>query len=108
MENKNADTKRTIHLHHYIEREKLRNCLSGILYIENDEADIEKKTNQFISDKSDFNNKHIIKCDIQPISNIPEELRFISYITPIGFSNCQDESRCYVDSSFQVLFQYIF
>ena len=91
---KYVDTKSTLRLHHYIEREKLRNCLSGILYIENDEADIEKKTNQFISDKSDFNNKHIIKYKIQPISNIMKEPRFISSMTPIGFINGQDESRC--------------
>ena len=35
--------------------------MSGILSIENDEADLGKITNQFINDKSDFNNKHIIK-----------------------------------------------
>ena len=80
---KNAYTKMTIRLHHYIEREKLRKYLSGILYIENDEADLGKKTNQFINDQSDFNNKHIINCNIQPISNIPEELCFLSSKTQI-------------------------
>ena len=94
---KNADTKRTIRSHHHIEREELRKYLSGILSIENDEADLGRKTNQFINDKSDFNNTHIIKCNIQPISNIPEELRFISSMKPIGFSNGQNESRCYVN-----------
>ena len=59
--------------------------------------------------KIDFNNTHIIKFNIQPVYNIPEEERFISSMTPIGFRNGQDESRCYVNSSFQVLFfQYIF
>ena len=105
---KNADTKRTICLHHYIEREKLRKYLSGILSIENDEADLGRKTNQSINDKNDFNNKHIIKCNILHISNIPEEPRFISPMTLIGFRNAQYESRCYVNSSFQVLFFNIF
>ena len=58
--------------------------------------------------KSDFNNTHIIKSNLQPVSNIPEEERFISSMTPIGFRNGQDESRCYVNSSFQVLFFNIF
>ena len=59
---------------------------------------------QFINDKSEFNNTHIIKSNIQHVSNIPEEERFISSMTPIGFRNGQYESRCYVNSSFQVLF----
>ena len=49
---KKTDTKRTIPLHHYIEREKLRKYLSGILSIENDEADLGRKTNQSINDKT--------------------------------------------------------
>ena len=36
----NADTKRTLRSHHYIKIEKLRKYLSGILYIENNKADI--------------------------------------------------------------------
>ena len=36
--------------------------MSGILSIDIDEEDIEKKTNQFINDISDFNNKNIIQC----------------------------------------------
>ena len=104
----NADTKRTIRSHHYIEKGKFRKFLSGILSIENDYTDLGKKTNQFINDKSDLNKKYIIKCNIQPISNIPEELRFIFSMTPIGFRNGQDESRSYVNSSFQVLFFNIF
>ena len=59
---------------------------------------------QFINYKSDFNNTHIIKSNIQPVSNILEKERFISSMTPIGFRNGQDESRCYVNLSFQVLF----
>ena len=100
---KNDNTKRTLCSHHYIENEKLRKSLSGILYIENDKANLGKKMDQFINDKSDFNNTHIIKSNIQRISNIPEEERCISSMTPIGFRNGQDESRCYVNSSFQVL-----
>ena len=43
------------------------------------------------------------------ISNIPEAPRYISSMTPIGFRNGQDESICYVNLSFQVLFSiYIF
>ena len=38
-----------------------------------DEVDLEKKTNQFINDICNRNNKHIIKCYNENISNIPEE-----------------------------------
>ena len=101
---KNTDTKRTLCSHHYIEIEKLRKYISCILYIENDKADLGKNMDQFINDKSNFNNTHIIKSNIQPVSNIPEEECFISSMTLIGFRNGQDESRCYVNLSFQVLF----
>ena len=70
--------------------------MSGILSIENNEADLGNKTNQFINDKSDINNKHIIKSNIQSIFNIPEEPCIISSMKPIEFRNGQDESRCYV------------
>ena len=102
------DTKRTLCLHHYIEREKLRKYLSGVLSIDNDEADLGKKTNKFINDISDFNNKHIIQCNNKPLSNIPEEPRYISSMTPIGFMNGQDKSICYDNSSLQLLFFDIF
>ena len=105
---KNADTKRTLLSHHYIEIEKLRKYVSRILYIKNYKEDLGKKMDQFINDKSDFNNTYIIKSNIQPVSNIPEEEHFISSMTPIGFRNGQDESRCYVNLSFQVLFFNIF
>ena len=71
MEKKDYYTKRTLCSNHFIEIEKLGKYLSGILTIENDKADPGKKTNQFINDKNNFNNKHSIKCNIQPISNIP-------------------------------------
>ena len=38
-----ADTKKTLRSHHFIEKEKLRKYLSGILSIDIDEADLEKK-----------------------------------------------------------------
>ena len=79
-----------------------------IIYIENYKADLGKNMDKFINDKSDFNNTHIIKYNIQPISNITEEECFISSMTTIGFRNDQDESRCYVNSSLQVLFFNIF
>ena len=99
-----ADTKRTLRCHHYIEIEKLGKHLSGILHIENTKADLEKKVDEFINDKIDFNNTHIIKSNILPVSNILEEERFISSMTPIGSSNNQYEPRCYVKSTFQVIF----
>ena len=79
-----------------------------MLYIEIFDADIEKKTRLFINDISDFNNKHIIRCYNKTISNIPEEPRCILSMTPTGFIDGKDESICYVNSSFQVIFQYIF
>ena len=100
MEKKIADTKRTLNSHHYIDIEKLRKYLSGILHIETIKADLDKKVDEFINDKSDFNNTHIIKSNIIPVSNIPEEEQFISSMTTIRFRNDQDESRCYVNSTF--------
>ena len=96
LHEKKTDTKKTLRSHNYIKREKLRKYLSGIL------------KNQFINDISNFNNKHIIQYNNKPIYNIPEEQRYISSMTPIGSRNGQDESRCYVNSSFQVLFFNIF
>ena len=59
---------------------------------------------EFISHKIVFNTTHIIKSDIQQITDIPEKARFISSMTPTGFRNDQDESRCYVNSTFRVHF----
>ena len=70
-----------------------------------DEADLENKTNKFINDISEFNNKHIIQCNNKTISNIPEEPHYISYMTPTEFINGQYESICCVKLSFQVLFK---
>ena len=99
-----ADTKKTSRSHHFIKKYKLRKYLSSILSIDMNEEDIENKTNQFISDISDFNNKHIIQCNNKPISNITEELHYILSMTPTGFINGKDESIFYVNFSFQVLF----
>ena len=49
---KNADTKSIMHSHHYIEIEKLRKYISGILHIKNIKADLEKKVDEFINDKT--------------------------------------------------------
>ena len=104
---KNHWWRKTIRSHHFIEKEKLGKYLSGILSIDIDEADIENK-NQFINDIRGFNNKHILQCNNKTISNIPEEWCYISSMTPTAFMNDQDESRCYANSSFQVLFLNIF
>ena len=66
------------------------------------------KTNQFINDISNFNNKHIIQCKNKPISNIPEEPCYISSMTPNGLNNGQYEWIFYFNLSFQVIFVYIF
>ena len=79
-----------------------------MLSIDIDESSIEKKKNQFINDISNFNNKHIIECYNKTISNIPEEPRYISPMTPNVFINGQDESRCYFNSSFKVIFSISF
>ena len=57
LHEKYTDTKKISRLYHFIENEKLRKYLSGILSFENDEADLEKKTNEFINNIGDFNNK---------------------------------------------------
>ena len=63
-------------------------------------ADLENKTNQFINDISNFNNKHIIQSYNEAISNIYEEPRYISSMTPTGLINGQDELICYFNFSF--------
>ena len=37
---KKSDTKKTLRTHHFIEKEKLRKYLSGILSIDNDDSDL--------------------------------------------------------------------
>ena len=63
-----------------------------------DKADIENRTKQFINDIKNFNKEHIIQCYSENQSNIPEEPCYISSMTPTGFINGKDESRCYVNS----------
>ena len=77
--------------------------MSGILSIDTDEADLERKTNQVINAIINFNNKHIIQCYNKTIYNIPEDPRYISSMTPTVFINAQDDFICYVKSSFQVI-----
>ena len=60
-----------------------------MLSIDIAEVYLEKKTNQFINDISDFNNKPIIKCYKKTKSNLPEEPRYISSTTPTGLINGQ-------------------
>ena len=74
-----------------------------MLYIDIDEADLEKKRNRFINDISDFNNKHIIQCYNVTISNISEEPCYLSSMTPTSFIHSLYQSIYYVNSSFQVL-----
>ena len=68
-----------------------------MLYIDIHEAYLEKKTNQFNNDISNFTKKYIIQCYNKTISNILEEPEYISSMTPTGFINGQDESICYVN-----------
>ena len=102
------DTKSKMRSHHYIGIEILRKYLYGITLIESTQEHLQKKIDEFINDKIDFNTTHIIKSNIQPVTNVPEEAQFISSMTPTGFRNDQDESRCYVNSTFQVLFSIYF
>ena len=61
-----------------------------MLFICVDEADLRNKI-KFINDIGEFINKHIIQCCNKNISNIAEEPRYISSMTPTGFNNGQDE-----------------
>ena len=71
--------------------------MGGLSSIIVDEADIEIRTKQWINDISIFNNEHIIQHYNIPKSNLPEEPRCISCITPTGFINGKDEPICYVN-----------
>ena len=79
-----------------------------MLYIVIDEADLEKRTNQFIDDIHNFHNKHIIQCYSETKPTLPEDPHYISSMTPTGFINGQYELRFYVNSLFQVIFFNIF
>ena len=79
-----------------------------MLSIDISEADLENKTNKFVYHINYFNNKHIFQCYNETISNIPEEPSYISSMTPTEFINGQYESRCYINSSFQVHFSISF
>ena len=57
-----SDTKKTLCSHHLIETDQLIKYMSSMLYLDIDEADLEKKKNQFINNIRDFNNKNIIHC----------------------------------------------
>ena len=50
--------------HHYIRIEIWRKYLNGITLIESTQAALEKKVDEFINHKIDFNIKHIIESDI--------------------------------------------
>ena len=95
-----TDTKRTLRSHHCISIELWRKYLNGITLIESTQADLDKKVDEFINHKIEFNTAHIIKSDIQQITKILEKARFISSMTTTGFRNNQDESICYVNSTY--------
>ena len=76
----------------------------GFLSIIFDEADLKNRTNQLVNNTRNLNKKHIIQCYNGTQFNIPEEPHYRSCMTPTGFINGQDESICYVNSSFQVFF----
>ena len=68
-----SDTKMTLRSHHYVGTEIWRKYLNGITLIESTQADLEKKVDEFINQKIDFNTTNIIKSDIQPVPNVPKE-----------------------------------
>ena len=63
---KNSDTKRTLRSHYFIEIKKLRKYISGILYIDIDETDLEGEMNQFINDQETL----ITHISLSPKSNL--------------------------------------
>ena len=89
-------------------RKELWRYLGGLLSIMVDEGDLENRTKQWINYIILFNNEQLIQRYNINQSNIPEESRYISCLTPTGFINGQDESRCDVNLSFQVLYFDIF
>ena len=64
--------------------------------------------NNWLFRTCDFNKEHVVLPYIVTIYNISEEKIYITCMTTTGFINDQDESRCYVSSSFQVHFLYLF
>ena len=61
-----------------------------------------------VIDIRNFNNEHIIQSYRKTHSNIPEEPRYISSMIQTRFINGQDESICYVNLPFKVIFFNIF
>ena len=79
--------KKSLRTNHFIEKRKLRKYIGGLLSIIIDESDIENRKNQLINDIINLNNEHIIQCYNVTQSNVPEETRYISSMTPTGFIN---------------------
>ena len=65
--------------------------MDGLLSIIFDEAYLTNRTNQWFYHIQNFNKEHIIQPYNVTKSNIPEEEWYISYMTPTGFINGQDE-----------------
>ena len=101
---KNYWYQKTLCTHYFTNKRKLWKHLGCLLSIIFDEVDIQNITNQLINDIKNLNNERIIKCYNVNQSNITEEPCYISSMKPNGFINGQDESRCYVNLSFQVFF----
>ena len=66
-----TDTKRALHYHHYIRIGIWRKYLNGTTLIESTQAHQQKKVDEFINHKINFNTTHIIKSDIQQLTNFP-------------------------------------
>ena len=81
-------------------KRKIWKYIDGLLSIIIDEEYLENRKKHWINDSSTFNNEHIIQRYNIPQSNIHQKPHFISCMKPTGFINCQDESRCYVNSHF--------
>ena len=82
--------------------------LDGLFTIIFDEEETMRRINEWFFHIWDFNKEHIIQPYNATISNILEEELFITCMTPTGFINGGDQSRCYVYSSFQVHFSISF
>ena len=82
--------------HHYVD--KKLGYLDGLLTIMFDESELMNRKNKWFFHILDLNKEHIIQPYNITISNIPEEERYISCMTPNGFSNGQYESIYYINS----------
>ena len=90
--------------HHFVDKQKIRDFMKFLLYSIVHKIDIMNSLEQWVFHIYEFHNKHVILPMNNSIPTVFKEERCMYCLTQTGFINGQDESRCYVHSSFKIQF----